>query len=211
MLRGHLDSLTPGGFADGWAFDESRPAHVLTVSLHRDDGAELGRGFAWAFRRDLADLGLRHGWCAFRLRLSEGPDTLRGTRLILREGTSGAPIHASGTWHVPNVADTPCSTVEQIAAQDPTVLRSVQQLSGCGALFTDFVARRGTADFVRTAHGYVLGRSPDGASLALHEGLLHMGALTPFVLLVVLAKTAEFRAEPRLLPSPSDPGFVFHP
>jgi hypothetical protein len=209
MLRGHLDALSPGGFADGWAFDDARQDHVLIVSIHRDDGAELGRGFAWAFRRDLAELGLRHGWCAFRIRLSEGPDTLRGTRLVLRDGASGAPIHASSTWGVPNVVDTPCSTVEQLAAHDPTVLRSVQQLSGCAALFAGFVARHGTAAFVRAAHGYVLGRSPDGAGLALHEGLLRTGALTPFGLLVMLAETPEFRAEPRLLPSPSDPGFVF--
>lgn len=210
MFRGHLDSLTEAGIAEGWACDDARPDLALTVSIHRDDGAELGRGFAWAFRKDLAELGLRHGWCAFRLRLSEGAEALRGARLILRDCASGAQIHASSTWRVHNGVDAPCATLPQVAAQDPTVLRSLQQLSGCGALFAGFVARHGTADFVRAAHGYVLDRAPDHAALERHDELLRMGAVTPFGLLMLLGETEEFRARPRLLPSPSSPGFVFY-
>ena len=212
MLRGHLDSLTQSGFAEGWAFDQAWPDLVLTVSIHREDGVELGRGFACAYRKDLAELDLRHGWCAFRLRLSEGAEALRGTRLILRDCASGAQIHDSSTWHVPDVVDAPCATLPQLAAQDPTVLRSLNQLSGCGALFAGFVARHGTAEFVRAAHGYVLDRAPDAAALDRHEELLRMGAVTPFGLLMLLAETEEFRARARarLLPSPSSPGFVFY-
>lgn len=209
MFRGHLDSLTQGGIAEGWAFDDARPDLALIVSLHREDGAELGRGFAWAFRRDLAEAGLRHGWCAFRLRLSEGAEALRGTRLILRDAASGAQIHASDSWRVPDVQDAPCTTLSQIAAQDPTVLRGLHQLSGCGALFAAFIARHGTAEFVRAAHGYLLDRAPDHATLESHETLLRMGAVTPFGLLMLLAETEDFRAQPRLLPSPASPGFVF--
>jgi hypothetical protein len=210
MLRGHLDSVTQGGFAEGWACDDARPDVALIVCIHREDGAELARGFAWAFRKDLAELGLRHGWCAFRLRLSEGAEALRGTRLILRDCASGAQIHASSTWRIHDGADAACATLPQVAAQDPTVLRSLQQLSGCGALFAGFVARHGTADFVRAAHGYVLDLAPDHAALERHEELLRMGAVTPFGLLIMLANTEEFRARPRLLPSPSSPGFVFY-
>jgi hypothetical protein len=210
MFRGHLDSITQGGIAEGWAFEDARADLVLTVSLHRDDGGELGRGFAWAFRKDLAELGLRHGWCAFRLRLSEGADALRGTRLILRDAVGGAQIHASANWRVPASVDAPCATLPQVVAQDPTVLRGLDQLSGCGALFDAFIARHGAADFVRAAHGYLLDRAPDHANLERHAGLLGMGAVTPFGLLMLLAETEEFRARPRLLASPSSPGFVFY-
>jgi hypothetical protein len=209
MFRGRIDSVTKKGFAEGWACDDARPDLALIVSIHRDDGAELGRGIAWAFRKDLADHGLRHGWCAFRLRLSEGPDALRGTRLILRDAASGAQIHASDSWRVPDVTEAPCTTLPQVVAQDPTVLRGLHQLAGCGALFAAFIARHGTAEFVRAAHGYLLGRAPDHATLESHEGLLRMGAVTPFGLLMLLAETEAFRASPRLLPSPAAPGFVF--
>ena len=209
MLRGHLDAVTQGGFAEGWAFDNTRPDLALIVSIHREDGAELGRGFAWAFRKDLAEAGLRHGWCAFRLRLSEGAEALRGTRLILRDAASGAQIHASDSWRVHGSVGAPCTTLPQVVAQDPTVLRGLHQLAGCGALFAGFVARHGPAEFVRAAHGYLLGRAPDQATLETHETLLRMGAVTPFGLLMLLAETEAFRASPRLLPSPAAPGFVF--
>lgn len=210
MLRGHLDAVTQGGFAEGWAFDTTRPDLALTVCLHREEGAELGRGFAWGYRKDLAEAGLRHGWCAFRLRLSEGVDALRGMRLILRDGASGAQIHASDQWRVRDSTEAPCATVQQVAAQDPTVLRSLAQLSGCGALFAGFVARHGAAEFVRAAHGYLLDRAPDHAALERQEGLLRAGAVTPLGLLMMLAETEAFRAQPRLLPSPASPGFVFY-
>lgn len=210
MFRGHLDSITAGGFAEGWACDQARPDLALTVCIHREDGAELGRGFAWGYRKDLAEAGFRHGWCAFRLRLSEGADALRGTRLILRDCASGAQIHASDRWRVHDGVDAPCATVQQVAAQDPTVLRSLNQLSGCGALFAGFVARHGAAEFVRAAHGYLLDRAPDQATLDRQEGLLRMGAVTPLGLLMMLAETEECRARPRLLPSPASPGFVFY-
>lgn len=210
MFRGHIDSLTLGRYAEGWACDDARPDFALTVSIHREDGTELGRGFAWAFRKDLAAAGLRHGWCAFRLRLSEGAEALRGTRLLLQDCDSGVQIHASDSWRVYDDGDAACATLPQVAGQDPTVLRSLQQLSGCGALFAGFVARHGTGEFVRAAHGYVLDRAPDHAALERHEDLLRMGAVTPFGLLMLLAETEEFRARPRLLPSPSSPGFVFY-
>ena len=209
MFRGHIDSLSLGNDAEGWACDDARPDLALIVSIHREDGAELGRGFAWAFRKDLAEHGLRHGWCAFRLRLSEGAEALRGTRLILRDSASGAQIHASDSWRVHDGMGTPCTTVPQVVAQDPTVLRGLHQLSGCGALFAAFIARHGVAAFVRATHGYLLDRAPDHATLETHEGLLRMGAVTPFGLLMLLADTEAFRAQPRLLPSPASPGFVF--
>jgi hypothetical protein len=65
MIRGHLDAVTSGGFAEGWAFDSDSPQVVVTVALRAADGTELGRGLANLHRADMADLGFRFGWCAF--------------------------------------------------------------------------------------------------------------------------------------------------
>jgi hypothetical protein len=210
MIRGHMDALTSGGFAEGWAFDSKAPERILTLRLLGPDDDELALGLANLYRADLAEARYRHGWCAFRLRLSRDPASLLGQRLSLREAASGKELHATDD---PPVRDRPaldtCDSIEAAIAQDPTVLRNLQHLSGCGDLLAGFVARRGVAEFVRTAHAYVLGRSADGASQARHERLLKSGAVTPFGILLILAETEEFRAQPRLLASPADPGFVF--
>lgn len=209
MIRGHLDALTPAGFAEGWAFDDAMPGGALTVQILDAHGEELGLGFANLFRGDLAEVGFRHGWCAFRLRLSRGTEELRGARLSLRDAASGAEIHATDAWRIREAADQTCNTVEAVVAQDPTVLRSVQQLQGCADLLLRFAARHGTTEFVRTAYAYMLGRPADPAGLAAHERMLRTGALTPFGVLLLLAEGAEFREQPRMLASPADPGFVF--
>ena len=210
MMRGHVDTLTTGGFAEGWAFDSAEPDRSLTVRLFGPEEEELALGLAHLYRADLAEARYRHGWCAFRLRLSRDPAGLSGQRLSLREAESGNELHAS--------ADLPlrerpaldlCASVEAVISQDPTVLRNLQHLCGCGDLLAGFVARHGAAEFVRTAHAYVLARTADGASQARYERMLRGGAVTPFGLLLLLAETEEFRAQPRLLASPADPGFVF--
>jgi hypothetical protein len=209
MIRGHLDALTPAGFAEGWAYDDATPDGVLTVRVQDPAGEELGLGFANLFRGDLAEVGFRHGWCAFRLRLSRPTEALRGARLSLHEATSGAQIHATDAWRIREAAEPTGTAVEAVVAQDPTVLRSVQQLQGCADLFARFVARHGQTEFIRTAYAYVLGRPADAAGLASYERMLRIGALTPFGLLLLLADSVEFREQPRLLASPADPGFVF--
>jgi hypothetical protein len=210
MIRGHIDALTSGGFAEGWAFDGAAPDRILTVRLLAPEEEELALGPAHLYRADLAEVRYRHGWCAFRLRLSRDPATLRGQRLSLREAESGKELHASADLPLrERPALDACASVEALIAQDPTVLRNLQHLSGCGDLLAGFVARHGTAEFVRTAHAYVLARSADAAQQARHERLLRSGAVTPFGLLLLLAETEEFRAQPRLLASPADPGFVF--
>jgi hypothetical protein len=209
MIRGHLDALTPGGFAEGWAYDDATPDAVLTVAVQAPAGEEVARGFANLHRGDLAEVGFGHGWCAFRLRLSRPAEALRGARLSLRDARDGAEIHATDTWRIRQAAEPSGDTIEAIVAQDPTVLRSVQQLSGCRDLLARFLAAHGITDFVRAAYAYVLGRSPDPAGLASYERMLSIGALTPFGLLLLLADSVEFREQPRLLASPASPGFVF--
>ena len=209
MIRGHLDALTPAGFAEGWAYDDAAPDGVATVRVQDPDGAELGLGFANLYRGDLAEVGFRHGWCAFRLRLARPTEALRGLRLSLHDAASGAEIHATDVWRIREAAEPVGTTVEAVVAQDPTVLRSIQQLQGCGDLLARFVQAHGIEAFIRTAYAYVLGRPADPAGQAAYDRMLRIGALTPFGLLLLLADSVEFREQPRLLPSPAAPGFVF--
>jgi len=209
VIRGHLDALSTRGFAEGWAYDDAAPDRILSVVLRDAAGEELGAGFANLYRGDLAEVGFRHGWCAFRLRLSRTPDALRGARLSLHEAESGAELAATDAWRLRIAEDGPATTVDAVVAADPTVIRSIQHLAGCAGLFAAFVARHGVTEYVRSAYGYVLGRPADAAGQVSYERLLRLGAVTPFGLLVMLADSEEFRREPRLLASPADPGFVF--
>ncbi|MGG5821764.1 hypothetical protein [Falsiroseomonas sp. HW251] len=209
-MRGHLDALTAGDFAEGWAFDPADLGRVLEIVLRDSYGEEVGRGLANLYRADLARIGYRLGWCAFRLHLSRPAEALRGRTLFLHEATTGAELHASSD---PAWRDRPpfegCASVEAVIAQDPTVVRSIEHLAGCAALLAHHIERHGPAEFVHAAHAYVLARAPDAASATLHERLLRAGALTPLGLLMLLAGSEEFRSAPRLLASPADPGFVF--
>jgi hypothetical protein len=209
MLRGHLDALTRNGFAEGWAFDEAAPVGSLAVRLFGPEEELLAEGLANLHRGDLAEVGFRLGWCAFRLRLARGAETLAGARLSLRAAESGAEIAATDTWRLRDAPDGPLTTIEAVTAADPTTLRAVHQLSGCGPLLEAFIAKHGVQGFLRAAYGYVLGRPADAAGLASYERLLRLGAVTPFGLLVLLADSEEFRREPRLLAAPPEPGFVF--
>ncbi|WP_270938939.1 DUF4214 domain-containing protein [Falsiroseomonas oryzae] len=209
MIRGHLDALTPGGFAEGWAYDTAAPDAILTVCIAAPDGAEIARGYANLHRGDLAEVGFRHGWCAFRLRLSRPTEALAGARLVLREAAGGAEIHATDAWRIRDTPEPDGTTVERIVAQDPTMLRSVQQLTGCAELMARHAAKHGVAEFVRTAYAYVLGRAADAAGQALYERMLRAGAVTPLGVVLLLAESAEFKEQPRLLASPATPGFVF--
>jgi hypothetical protein len=209
-MRGHLDALTPGGFAEGWAFDPDAPATPLVVRLLDPAGAEVARGLAAHHRADLAGIGYRFGWCAFRLRLSMPAELLRDVPLTLLESNTGVILHAAArpAWQDRAALDS-CTTVEAALAQDPTTLRNIRQLSGWGPGFAAFIERHGAQAFVRAAHLYVLGRPPESQRLALEERLLTSGAVTPFGLLSLLADVEEVRSGARRLASPIAPGFPF--
>lgn len=210
MIRGHLDAITRNGFAEGWAYDDAAPHRSLGVRLLAPDGALLGEGLAHLHRGDLAEVGFRWGWCAFRLRLARPAAELAGLRLTLR-AEDGTEIITTDTWRLREAPDGPIGSVEAAVAADPTMLRSIHQLSGCAPLFEAFIKRHDLDGFVRAAYGYVLGRPADPAGLASYERLLRNGAITPFGLLVLLADSDEFKREPRLLAAPPEPGFVFAP
>lgn len=206
---GHLDAVTSGGFAEGWAYDRENPAEALLVRVVGAGGEELATGRAETYRRDLAEIGFRQGWCAFRIRLPAGVEALSGTRLLLQDVVTGLDLHATSTWRLVEADDAPLASIEAIAAADPTVLRSLLQLSGYAPLLAAFVERHGIPDFVRTACAYVLGRLPPEPVLDGYVQLLANGAVTPFGLLAVLGESEAWRSSPRLIPSPVHPGFLF--
>jgi len=207
--RAHLDAVTTGGFAEGWAFDRDNTAEPLLLRVLDAGGEEFGRGHANLHRTDLADGGLRHGWCAFRIRLTRTGDALRGTRLVLQDVATGTEVHASENWRVRDSKETPHGSIESVMAEDPTMLRSLRQLSGYAPVLAAFAERYGIPDFVRTACTFILGRLPEETVLQSYERLLANGAVTPFGLLAMLGESEELRAKPRLIPSPVHPGFPF--
>jgi len=211
MITGHLDALTPSGFAEGWAYDTMAPDTVVSLRLFGPEEQDLALGLANLHRADLAEAGLRHGWCAFRLRLAlpSPVETLKGTRLVLREAAGGAEIWAGSEWRIREIKEPPLDTMARVVARDPTTIAHVQELSGCGVIFADFIARHGAAEFVRTACLYMLGKPAEEARRTGWEKLLRAGSITPFGLLALLAVTEEARHESRLLASPADPGFIF--
>lgn len=209
MKLAHLDAVTPGGFIEGWACDVDRPAVTLALRVLLEDGSEAAAGPAEQFREDLMEAQLRYGWCAFRLRTDLPLATLTTQTLRLVESATGAVLHVQPALPVRDGVERDCTTVEAVVAEDPTMLRSIDQLAGCGALFAEFIARDGLPAFIRAAYGYVLGRPADPVGFASYEKLMRRGALTPFGLLALLADSGEFRGRPRLLPSPVQPAFVF--
>lgn len=209
MLHGCLDAITSSGYVEGWAYDTDTPLQPLTVSIVAD-GVERAQGLANRYRADLADAGCGTGWCAFRLRLSGSVTRLRRIGVSLREATSQVEIDSVPGLTLAEDHEPGLTALDQVFRADPTLILSIDQLRGCGALFADFIAARGVEAFVRAAYVYVLGRPADESGLAAYSALLREGALAPYDLLRILHDSDEFRAGPRLLLAPPEPGFGFH-
>ncbi len=209
MRLGHLDAVTQAGVIEGWACDPDQPGTTLALAVLLEDGTEVAAGRAELFRSDLMEAQLRYGWCAFRLWSALVPDALAAQPLRLVETATGAVLHVQPHLPFRYVEHRDCETVAAVVEEDPTMLRSIDQLAGCGELFATFIAREGLPAFIRAAYGYVLGRPADPVGFASYEKLMRRGALTPFGLLSILADSGEFRSRPRLLPSPVQPAFVF--
>ena len=63
--------------------------------------------------------------------------------------------------------------------------------------------------FIRAAYIYTLGRPVDPDGLDAYGRMIEDRELTPFGLLQALCEGDEFRAVPRLLIAPTEPGFIF--
>jgi hypothetical protein len=205
---GCIDALTSSGFLEGWGHDPERLGQALEIAvLFRK--REVGRGLANRFRWDLADLACGIGWCAFRLRVDGMISALRRGPLVLIDVERNAEIVR--TVGIPVVEDSQADllTLIDVAQTDPTVIRHVDQLRGCGLLFERYVACNGAEAFVRAAYVYILGRPADASGLENYIALLTSGELAPYGLLQALHDSDEFQFSPRLLSAPTEPGFVF--
>ena len=209
MYRAYLDRFTSSGYAEGWAYAETSPYEPLLISVVTESQGELGFGLAHRYRADLLDAGLTTAWCGFRIKLEDPLASVRSRRVLLfdrREGTAilvreGAPLVGE--------PDTALSALDDVVADDPTVLGSLDQLAGCDALFDDFVASEGVDGFVRAAYGYLLGRPADPSGLASYGEHLRSKKLTPYAILRAMADSEEYRERSRQHQAPTTPAFPF--
>ncbi len=209
VLQGHLDAITAAGYVEGWAFDSAAPLRSLTVSVRAGD-AEMAHGIANRYRWDLADAGCGTGWCAFRLKLAAAVANLVDQPLLLCEAATGCEILRSPRLPLADDSEPELSSLEEVVLSDPTLVQSIEQLKGCGAVFADFIAAAGVENFVAAGYVYVLGRPADRQGLAIYAAYLLRGTITPWEFLRALYDSDEFRATPRLLTAPCEPGFVFY-
>ncbi len=209
MLRGHIDALTSSGYIEGWAFDDEAPLQPLVVCVMAGS-AEVALGIASRYRWDLAeDGGFGTGWCAFRLRVSGPAEALRDQPLALLEASAQIEIQPPVAATLAEDSDMNLSELDAIVLADPTLVHRIEQLSGCGRVFADFIAAAGLEAFVRAGYVYVLGRPADHAGMSAYVTRLGNQSIAPWDFIKELYDSAEFNAAPRLLAAPSEPGFAF--
>jgi len=211
MPRGHLDLLDSTGFYEGWACDDDKPTEPLSVSVVNPDDEEMASGHAHLYRPDLAAAKCGVGWCFFRLRSDQPVSRLRETPVRLFARQSRQVLF---TTEKINYLERPkdfgiLNSVEEVAREDPTFIKSVDQLAGCQDLFDSFISLWGIDAFVRRAYVYVLGRPADVGALELYVGLIRNAFISPFTMIRTLAASAEFRSRTRTLVAPSAAGFPF--
>ncbi|MGA2044380.1 MAG: DUF4214 domain-containing protein [Roseiarcus sp.] len=206
MVRGHIDALLSSGYVEGWALDTNAPATSLPIAILEEPNVVLASGLANLFREDLVDAGCGVGWCAFRFRIA-APEKLRRTMLTLVDLKSRAIIGRHDPVAFLYASEPDAGTIAHVIADDPTMIRSIEELRGCDVLFRNLILRGGVDAFVRAAYVYVLSRPADSDGLGHYGRQLRAGAMTPFNLLRALAASDEFRARPRQLVAPSSAAF----
>jgi hypothetical protein len=149
VLDGRIDAVTSSGYIEGWAFDLHAPLRPLTVSVQAN-GREVAQGLANRFRWDLAEAGCGSGWCAFRLRLSGAISRVRRADLSLWDFTQQTEIGQRPGIPLADDHEPGLSVLDDIVAEDPTVVRSIEQLRGCGQAFANFIATEGAAILILT-------------------------------------------------------------
>lgn len=208
MLKGYLDVITSSGHIEGWAYNSEDALGALGVRIIADDHRELGAGSAHGYRADLAAAGHAAGWCAFRIRLVEstGIHTFglaardaQGREVVLHRGAVPYSVHE----------ETPIRSVAELIKGDPTLIASLEQLSGCNPLFEQFIKARGQAAFVKAIYVYLLGRPADTPGLDVYQAHLRSRRVTPFELLMTIADSDEYRSRPRHHWAPTAAAFPF--
>jgi len=207
-LRGHLDVLLSSGFINGWACDNDQPLQPLTIAV-LSGGTQITFAIANHYRPDLADAGCGTGWCAFRGRLAVPVSQLRGMPLSLHEVSTGQVLHSVSELPELDMPIPPAGTVEDIIAQDPTLLGDIGRLRGCGRVLDAFIRQHGVEEFIGAAFLYVLNRPVDHPALTAYTNLIRQGLLEPLNMLRELAESVECRAKPHAMVAPGHPSFPF--
>ena len=208
MFRGHIDAVTSSGYVEGWAYDAKHPVGARLIAIYDGNGVERASGYAHRYRADLAAGGMGTGWCGFRLAMT-GTRKLRRSRFILVDRLTSAQLHPPHPIAFVEDGSSAITSIEALISSDPTMIDSIDQLSGCEEIFNAVISRRGVEAFVKLAYVYVLGRAADREGIATYGRLLRRAAMSPFTLLKILADSEEFRSRPRFLTSPNTSGFPF--
>jgi hypothetical protein len=209
MLHGNLDVLVSAGYFEGWAYDDQALAEPILVSVVDGDDLEVASGLAHLYRPDLVTAKCGLGWCHFRLKTEEPVSKLRKSSFRLLERTSGQTLCSLDRITYLEASDISFHSVEAVSESDPTIVRFIDELSGCEALLDKFIKTRGVDAFVRTAYVYVLGRPADAEGLALYGKLIRRTSISPFTMMQTLASSTEFHSRPRSLVAPNMVGFPF--
>lgn len=194
---------------EGWAHDPERPLDPLLVAVLDDEDREIAAGLAHFYRKDLAEVNYAYGWCAFRLAVRGDVESLKGARLRLLAQETQTLLHVAETLSFAIQPDHSVDSVEALAAADPTLLASLDQLDAFEPLFEDYIRARGVEAFLRAVYVYVLSRPIDSSGLLHYGRLVRQSRMSPFAMVRTLADSAEFASRPRHLLAPTQPGFPF--
>jgi hypothetical protein len=208
-LRGGLDGVCHGGYVEGWAYDARRPLQPLDVIVTDHRRREVARGFAGGYRKDLAYEGHAAGWCALRLRLRVDPANLAWNRMTLALTKTREQIFRSESIPYLVTVTIREEGIEGLLAEDPTLIRSLDQLRACEDLFNEFIEAYGTEEFVRAAYRYLLSRPVDPVGLSSSMRHLRAGVLSPFGLMQTIGDSEEYRSRQRQHCAPIMPAFPF--
>ena len=206
-LRGYIDGATSAGAIEGWALDEQTPWRPLQVKI-RCNGEWIAAGLAHHRRDDVLAAQIGTGWCGFRLWSDRSADEIRRATLYL-VAVSGVVISKSENTALLPDRYRELESIEEVVAADPTVVRSVEQLRGCEAIFAHYIRNRGIDAFVRAAYVYMLGRPVDETGLRTYGHRLRQGTHRPFELLQILAASEEFVSRRPDLVAPTQSAFPF--
>lgn len=208
-LRGELDGVCHSGYVEGWAYDTRRPLHPLAVIVLDNRRREVASGLAAGYRKDLAYGGHAAGWCALRLRLGDEPANLAWNRMTLVLARTRERIFRSDSIPYLVTDSVREAGIAGLVAEDPTRLRSLDQLRGCEGLFDEYIKAHGAEGFVRAVYRYLLSRPVDASGLSFGMKHLRAEVLSPFGLMQAVADSEEYRSLPREHCAPIMPAFPF--
>lgn len=206
---GKIDCVTSLGYIEGWAYDTERLTVALPVSVKVDE-VEVAYGSAHLYRADLSFANCGSGWCAFRVKSTADLAQLLGKKLRLYSLDSKRALFET-TLHT-QIEDPESSgqtSFSAITNEDPTIIKSLDQLVGCQSIFLRYLRNHGVEAFVRAAYVYVLGRPADLSGLTHYSRCLRFSTLTPYAILIALTDSDEFRSRTRQLGAPNTNSFPF--